>query len=149
MNLVHPGKLLHNVKCNNCNHVELQNRFDRFSPAKSFLVSTISSFLISCFLISRSWFYQYPLFYSAGGKEANVITKRRIFSEIQLSTIPTKQSERLSWPPLAAGRGKWLPVWRSLQYSSKLITVPSKVYRSGNRRHSQCCEPPRVLGNLS
>ena len=35
--------------------------FDRFSPAKSFLVSTVSSFLISCFLISRSWFYQYPL----------------------------------------------------------------------------------------
>ena len=25
-----------------------------------FLVSTISSFLISCFLISRSWFYHYP-----------------------------------------------------------------------------------------
>ena len=25
-----------------------------------FLVSTISSFLISCFLISRSWFYKYP-----------------------------------------------------------------------------------------
>ena len=61
-----------------------------------------------------------------------MITKRRIFSEIQLSTIPTKQSQQLSWPPLAAGRGKWLPVWRSLQYSSKLITVPSKVYRSGS-----------------
>ena len=30
-----------------------------FSPAKSFLVSTISSFLISCFLISRFWFYHY------------------------------------------------------------------------------------------
>ena len=37
--------------------MELQNRF---SPAKSFLVYTISSFLISCFLISRLWFHQYP-----------------------------------------------------------------------------------------
>ena len=45
------GKLLHNVKCNNCNHVELQNRFDRFSPAKSFLVSTIPHFLFAV-----SWF---------------------------------------------------------------------------------------------
>jgi len=31
--------------CNNYNHVELQNRFDRFSPTKFFLVSIFPHFL--------------------------------------------------------------------------------------------------------
>ena len=38
-------------RCNNYNHVELQNRFDRFSPAKFFLVSTFPHFLFPV-----SWF---------------------------------------------------------------------------------------------
>jgi len=50
------GKLLHNRRANFCtidgptssnnyNHVELQNRFDRFSPVKFFLVSIFPHFL--------------------------------------------------------------------------------------------------------